>query len=121
MLVPCETVTKNFLPAVRSAVSKILVNRYGFKQTKTAEILRITQAGVNKYLSGNYSDSIKRVEKTLVIKNLSNELANLVVAKETGKEEIAKHVCDTCEKFHGAQCIIRHLSEEILEEFSRKK
>lgn len=121
MLVPCETVTKNFLPAVRSAVTKILVNHYGFTQTKTAAILGITQAGVNKYLSEKYSDSIKKMEKVLVIKNLSNELAKMIAAKEMGKSEIAKHVCDTCEKFHGTQCMIRHLSEEILEEFSRKK
>jgi predicted transcriptional regulator len=120
MLVPCETVTKNFLPAVRAAVTKALVKRHGFTQAKAAEAVGITQAGVNKYLLGKYSADIKRMEKSHVIQNLSREMVAMITVK-SGRDQLAMRVCDACENFHGSKCMIRHLSEQLMEEFSKKK
>lgn len=75
-MIPCEITIKYFIPAIRAKIAKILANEYNLKQTKIALKLGVTQAAVSKYLSGKYSEEIKRLEKEKVIKKISFELAS---------------------------------------------
>lgn len=96
MLTPCEAVLKGFLPGMKASVSKLLVNEYGFSQTEAAEKLGLTQAAVSKYLSGDYSNEIKKLERNKLVREKSQLIAREIVEKKVGKKQVSTMVCDTC-------------------------
>ena len=104
MLVPCETAIKHFLPAVKANIAKELTNRYNFNQIDTASKLDITQAAVSKYLSSDYSDAIKRVEKKKKVGEISKKIAFSIVKERVNKQEIGNLFCKYCKQFLGSTC-----------------
>jgi len=48
---PCLLVDERLLPVIRQRVAKIMVNERGYSQSRTAELLGVTQAMVSKYVS----------------------------------------------------------------------
>ena len=49
MSVPCEVAVKCVLPVVRAMLAKELMAKYRLKQTKVAEMLRVSQPAVSLY------------------------------------------------------------------------
>ena len=105
MLTPCENILKGFLPAIKAGVAKELAKR-GFTQVDIAAQLGLTQAAVSKYLSGNYSDSIKQLENNRQIRESAKEIAKSL-QKMAKRNNAASGVCATCEQFLGGKCSAR--------------
>jgi len=99
MLMPCETIMKEFLPAVRAGVTKELALKYSFTQTNIASNLGITQAAVSKYLSGDYTDKIKSLEKNSEMRKIIDTLTLGIVNGKVKKKEMVETVCRVCEQF----------------------
>lgn len=103
MLVPCEKLIRRFLPAMKASVAKRLVRDRGYTEVQTAKILGLTQASVSKYVSGKYSDEIKRIEKNPRLASLADEVANAIAACENDDEAPASAICRSCERFFGKE------------------
>ena len=61
IIMPCETVTRYILPALRVSISKKLFEKFKFNQSNIANILGVTQPVISKYLSENYDEKIKLI------------------------------------------------------------
>lgn len=61
MLTNYERVIKKFIPAFRLKAAQMMVNEYGIKQQRVAEVLGTTQAAVSKYLKES-SDKYKNIK-----------------------------------------------------------
>ncbi len=94
-LTPCETITKNFLPAIKIAVAKELSEKYNRTETDIAKSLGITQAAVSKYLTGAVSLRIKDASETSIIRKMASEIA-AKAAKELSKDSVSQEVCNSC-------------------------
>ena len=99
MLMPCETIMKEFLPAVRAGVAKDLSSNHGFTQINIASKLGITQASVSKYLTGDYTDKIKSLEDNSEIKKIVSNISSSIVSNQMGKKQMVETVCMLCEQF----------------------
>jgi predicted fused transcriptional regulator/phosphomethylpyrimidine kinase/predicted transcriptional regulator len=86
---PCEVVQKEFLPAVRSEVARLLRER-GLSQSEIAEKMDVTQAAVSKYLS---STGAERPDPDVV--RLSRTVADDMVAGATSDQSV-KDICSVC-------------------------
>jgi len=75
LLTNCEVAIKDFVPALKAALAKKLVKDFGLSQSESARRLKLTQAAVNKYLSGKYSAQLKRLEKSREVRKLAERLA----------------------------------------------
>jgi len=106
MLIPCETMIKQLLPAIRAGVTKELSKRHGLNQVEIATKLGVTQAAVSNYLSGNYARGIKVVENKKVVKENSRRIADLIAKGRTDKKQIIKAVCDSCKEVLESECKI---------------
>lgn len=106
MLIPCETMIKQLLPAIRAGVTKELSKRHGLRQVEIASKLGVTQATVSNYLSGNYAKSIKEVENKKAVKENSRKIADLIAKGKTDKKEIVRAVCDSCKEVLESECKI---------------
>lgn len=112
-----DVVLKNFIPTIRVFVAKQLAKEHNFNQTEIAEMLGITQAAVSKYLSGNYSSTIKVIEKEPKLIHVSKKIVGKIVY--TKKQQKMEDACDVCKNYSG-RCLYMHfltaLSEALREE-----
>lgn len=116
MLMPCEMVIKEFLPAMRASVTKILSEKYSFTQADIANQLGLTQAAVSKYLSGDYSNEIKIVQKVSDIQKMAEKTAHMIAEKKASKPQVVNSLCTSCQSFFGDKwtCEIRGLAAELM-------
>ena len=61
MVSECDRFIKTAIPAIRIAVAELLSTKYKMGQAEIAKRMGVTQAAVNKYLNGRYSDRIKGI------------------------------------------------------------
>ena len=105
MRVLCEVVVKQLVPAVRVRVAKELYEKHDFNQQEIASKLGITQAAVSKYLTGKYTQEIKKLETSEIVRKISEEMVKTILDKNFRKHEFQKIICKYCKKdrvkFHG--------------------
>ena len=101
MLMPCEIVIKEFLPAMRANITKTLSEKYKYNQSEIAIKLGLTQAAVSKYLAGDYSSEVKVVEKIKDIKGMADNVARQIAEVKASKLQIVNSVCKSCQSFFG--------------------
>lgn len=80
---------------------KKLSRNYHISQVDIASKLGITQAAVSNYLSGKYSEKIKKLEKKKVIKAISENVVNSIVKKEIVTIKFSEDLCKCCKNFIG--------------------
>ncbi|OGI15705.1 hypothetical protein A3K63_04740 [Candidatus Micrarchaeota archaeon RBG_16_49_10] len=103
MLLPCESIIKLFLPAIRAGVTKKLYRKHKMNQVEIAEKLGITQAAVSKYLSDDYGDSIKKLERTEQVKEVVERVSKSVVSNKT---DVKSSICKSCGQIYGGPCLV---------------
>lgn len=104
MLLPCESIIKLILPAIRAGVTKELYKKHKLSQVEIAKKLGITQAAVSKYLSGDYGKGIKELEKTKEIKETIKNVCENVVLNKKG---IKGSICECCTKVTDGSCELK--------------
>ncbi len=91
----CERVAREYIPAIRSLVSTILVREYGLTQIETAKKLGTTQPAVSYYLrSKRGAKLIEDLKSDRKIFNMIKSLARLVY--EGKMDEARKMLCEIC-------------------------
>lgn len=114
MMMPCESIVKLFLPAIRAGVTKELYKKYNFNQVDIATKLGITQAAVSKYISGKYSKQIKTLEGNREISERIKKIASLVASKKSKESEgLIESTCYACKDYisEGWDCGVSPVSE----------
>ena len=94
MKVFCQTLFNNAIPAaVKSIITKELLETYGFTQEQVAEKLGITQAAVSQYFNGVRG---KKVNDILSNPKLSNWIKKLAAEISSGNFRLGETECDLC-------------------------
>ncbi len=94
MKVFCQTLFNNAIPAaVKSIVTKELIETYGHTQEKVAEKLGITQAAVSQYYNGVRG---KKVNEILSNAKLSEWIKKLTAEIASGNFRLGEAQCDLC-------------------------
>lgn len=99
-----ESAANEVIPAIRSRLAKILIEKYSVKEEKVAEILGVAQAAISKYRSGKYSQKIKEIEEKLndeLIEKYAKALS------ESGKEKSREALCALCQAYLSFECKLR--------------
>lgn len=104
-MLPCEKMARYYIPALRVSIAKDL-SKLGKTQTDIAKILGITQAAVNKYLSGNYSSDIKKMEKDVSINKLAMKVSHKIKIGNLDHISTGKLMMESCGTLSG--CGVKH-------------
>lgn len=96
-LVPCEVTVKKVLPAVRAALSHIMVKDLGMSLYDAAKALDVTPAAVSNYISGKRGKELSSIllankRYRLGLKGLASRL----LSKDAGLDDIVEFVCEIC-------------------------
>jgi predicted transcriptional regulator len=96
---PCERIVAEVLPVIRAKVASIILEEHGLSQTKTAELLGVTQAAISQYATGRRAD--ERVLENL--RDVEDEIANMASRLVEGldkkeKKEMICRICGMCQE-----------------------
>ncbi|ABR54087.1 conserved hypothetical protein [Methanococcus vannielii SB] len=89
---PCEIIVWYIIPAIRSEVTKELLNR-GMTQKKISELLEITQPAVSQYLRDKRGHGLTFSDKTY---ELINDLADGLFSGKYEKKDLISKTCEIC-------------------------
>lgn len=95
LIIPCEVAAKSVVPAVKALMAKELVEKRGFNQDKTAEILGISQSAVSKYTREIRGHAIK-IDNIGEIQPLIGKMADLLSKGRYQRGEFLKLFCQVC-------------------------
>jgi len=101
MKLPCEFIVRELLPAIRSEIVKLLVNKYKMKQEDAADILAIKQSTVSRYVTGMRGSDEKLPTRFPEIQRYIETTTEEISRKEFGKISIT--FCDLCLELRGTQ------------------
>jgi len=107
---PCEIAQKDYLPAVRSGVARLL-RESGLSQNEIARRMDVTQAAVSKYLSSSHP------ERTLVATEPLAKAISRRILNDEPADAIVRDICSTCMGFRigGTICTEHRRLVESLE------
>ena len=91
----CLNISRVILPAVRINIAKQLDSKYDMRQIEIARRLGVAQVAVSKYLSGKYSEPLKRtvdrIEKSGIVDSAVIRLAKMDSAQEV--DAVVSELC----------------------------
>ena len=94
---PCELVVKRVLPAFRSLVAKMLVEKYHFSQVAAAEKLGTTQAAISHYLYSKRGDKrIKQLAAMPSVQAIADEVALGIANGRFSSFDAMVKFCELC-------------------------
>ena len=95
LIIPCEIAVKSVIPAIKAAIAKQLVEKYGLNQNQVAQLLGISQSAVSKYTRHLRGRMIK-IEEVEEVKSLINEMVDLLLKKKQKRTDFLQMFCQTC-------------------------
>jgi predicted transcriptional regulator len=107
MLVPCESVVKELLPALRAKTARYLYEEYHLSQAEIALRLGVTQAAVSKYLStGPSGKGAKAMTLDAKLSQMAHALAEDIAVRKMDDAHLSQSVCEICSKLREEDCVI---------------
>ena len=92
----CEKASRSVLPAIRSIISRELMNIYGLKQRQVAELLGITQPAVSQYIRESRGSKVSLMEKYESLMDKIDDLSSDLVSGNLKPKEFQQRMCDIC-------------------------
>lgn len=96
LILPCEVGVKTVLPAVKAIMARQIVEKYGFNEQQTAELLGLSQSAVSRYV-GRERGNILPIEGSAEILALITQMVTSIINEPTNKAEVLKLFCQTCQ------------------------
>ena len=94
---PCETFSKQILPALRSLIAQGLIEKYGMTQTAAAKKLGTTQAAISYYLSSKRGEKyVKQLKNDSQVRSTINEIINGLAMESLSSNEFMEKLCELC-------------------------
>jgi predicted transcriptional regulator len=91
---PCETIVTDVLPTIRAELAGILLEEYELSQTKTANLLGVTQAAISQYTTKRRGDA-QTLKDYPEIRQIIREMADSLV-NGMDDDERAVQLCKLC-------------------------
>uniref|UniRef100_A0A7J3X564 Helix-turn-helix domain-containing protein n=1 Tax=Thermofilum pendens TaxID=2269 RepID=A0A7J3X564_THEPE len=91
MQAPCESISRRWLPRVKSLLVNILYREYDLSQVQISKLLRISQSSVSRYL--NEQRGVWKQLDNPELLNYLREVAEKLLREEVEREQILCEIC----------------------------
>jgi len=108
----CEVVVTSVLPAIRSIMTRELLNTYELKQQEVADLLGITQPAVSQYIRESRGMKVKLLEKHPKIMKMIDDLSRDMIHEKIKPKKLQLRICEICKAVRKNR-VICHLHEEM--------
>ena len=94
---PCVIVVQYILPALRVAITRELVETYGFKKSKVADLMGLTPAAITQYINLTRGDNLNVIENSGRVKELVSDLARDMAEGACPPDMLLLQMCRICQ------------------------
>ena len=95
---PCELVVFELLPTARGSIAKLLVDEYGYTQSKVAELFGVTNVAISQYVKGLRGGN-KYIEGSSHKTEFYAKIAEIARRLDKEKTDLSVELCDLCAFF----------------------
>ncbi|MBE6516825.1 MAG: transcriptional regulator [Thermoplasmata archaeon] len=95
---PCELVVFELLPTARGSIAKILVDDYGYTQSKVAELFGVTNVAISQYVKGLRGGN-KYVDGSSHKDEFYSKIKDIARRLDQENTDLSVELCDLCAFF----------------------
>jgi predicted transcriptional regulator len=96
LLLPCEVGVKTVLPAVKAIMARSIVQKYGYTEKQTANLLGLSQSAVSRYVGRQRGANLSAIENTQEVSALIEQMVITVIKAPKNKAQLLDLFCTTC-------------------------
>ncbi len=96
MLLPCEVGVKTVLPAVKAIMARSIVQKHGYTEKQTANLLGLSQSAVSRYIGRQRGANLSAIESTQEVIALIEQMVITIIKAPQNKLELLELFCTTC-------------------------
>ncbi len=105
----CEQSMKLIIPSIRALLARILIDKYGFTQVRTAKLLGLTQPAISYYLgSKRGAKVVKAIKDCGELMTRVESLAEKI-ARGGGEIDVGTVICDICRIIRGSKEVLKSI------------
>lgn len=94
---PCMIVVQYILPALRVAIAKELIERYGLRKTEVADKMDVTPAAITQYLNRSRGDTASAiVERSEGVVKIVSDISRDLFQGESLVDVLLMKLCLAC-------------------------
>jgi uncharacterized protein len=118
LILPCEVGVKTVLPAVKAIMARSILEKHGFNEKQTADLLGLSQSAVSRYV-GRERGNLIVIEDTDVIALIDQMVTNLIKQPDN-KTDLLKLFCQTCTAIREKGLMCTHCQKEMPQAWAEK-
>jgi predicted transcriptional regulator len=96
MILPCEVGVKTVLPAVKAIMARTIVEKHGYNEKQTANLLGLSQSAVSRYVSRERGDNLVSIEGAPDIIAMIDAMVLSIVNDPQNRPKLLDLFCQTC-------------------------
>jgi len=96
LILPCEVGVKTVLPAVKAIMARTIVEKHGYNERETANLLGLSQSAVSRYVGRERGGNLVAIENTSEILSLIDEMVLTLLKAPQNKTRVLELFCKTC-------------------------
>jgi len=118
LILPCEVGVKTVLPAVKAIMARSILEKHGFNEKKTADLLGLSQSAVSRYV-GRERGNLIVIEDTDVIA-LIDQMVTHLIKQPDNKTDLLKLFCQTCTAIREKGLMCTRCQKEMSQAWAEK-
>jgi predicted transcriptional regulator len=118
LILPCEVGVKTVLPAVKAIMARSILEKHGFNEKQTADLLGLSQSAVSRYV-GRERGNLIVIEDTDVVA-LIDQMVTHLIKQPDNKTDFLKLFCQTCTTIREKGLMCTHCQKEMPQAWAEK-
>ena len=84
------------LPAVKAIMARTIVEKHGYNEKQTANLLGLSQSAVSRYIGRERGANLLAIENTSEILAIIDQMVSSVIKEPNNRAKILELFCKTC-------------------------
>lgn len=84
------------LPAVKAIMARTIIEKHGYNEKQTANLLGLSQSAVSRYVGRERGDNLLAIENTAEVVALIDQMVISLIKEPNNRAKILELFCKTC-------------------------
>jgi uncharacterized protein len=108
------------LPAVKAIMARSIVEKHGYNEKQTADLLGLSQSAVSRYVGRERGHNLVTIENTADVLSLIDEMVVSLIKEPQNKAKVLELFCRTCTTIREKGLMCPKCQEGMHQEWAEK-
>jgi predicted transcriptional regulator len=120
LILPCEVGVKTVLPAVKAIMARQIVEKHGYNEKQTADLLGLSQSAVSRYVGRERGANLLSIESAQEVLTLIDQMVLSLIKEPQNKAKVLELFCKTCTTIREKGLMCPKCQEQMPKEWAEK-